>query len=315
MVATGGRQPLGRTAPAPGRRAGRSLCENAGAAGEVADLRGSDHGRRHRPRAPAPRPERLHPSAGRLPERCRARRRPGRHASAPRASGGCACEPRHQRTAPTARQPSRLKHGLDRLPRRPSPQRELALLDHANLRGARCYHRGGRTFADPSTPSSSCSSCEARRDGHSRRGTRGEPEPCRALPCRVAWPPARPRDDGSATTVGCVRGLRYARLPSPAVVDGCRLPLLARGLDRTLFRSPATAGRMVEVTAHRSPSHRSRQRAADGRPILLIGEAANRSCGWNFLQCRSSSCVQTIWRGTRAASTLNWRPVADSRAG
>jgi transposase len=33
-----------------------------------------------------------------------------------------------------------LKHGLDRQPRRPSPQRELALPDHANLRGSRYYH-------------------------------------------------------------------------------------------------------------------------------------------------------------------------------
>ena len=33
-----------------------------------------------------------------------------------------------------------LKHGLDRQPRRPSPQGELALPDHANLRGSRYYH-------------------------------------------------------------------------------------------------------------------------------------------------------------------------------
>ena len=33
-----------------------------------------------------------------------------------------------------------LKHGLDRQPRRPSPQGELALPDHPNLRGSRYYH-------------------------------------------------------------------------------------------------------------------------------------------------------------------------------
>ena len=33
-----------------------------------------------------------------------------------------------------------LKHGLDRQPRRPSPQGELVLPDHANLRGSRYYH-------------------------------------------------------------------------------------------------------------------------------------------------------------------------------
>ena len=33
-----------------------------------------------------------------------------------------------------------LKHGLDRQPRRPSPQGELVLPDHSNLRGSRYYH-------------------------------------------------------------------------------------------------------------------------------------------------------------------------------
>ena len=33
-----------------------------------------------------------------------------------------------------------LKHGLDRQPRRPSPQGELVLPDHPNLRGSRYYH-------------------------------------------------------------------------------------------------------------------------------------------------------------------------------
>jgi transposase len=33
-----------------------------------------------------------------------------------------------------------LEHGLDRQPRRPNPQGELALPDHPNLRGSRYYH-------------------------------------------------------------------------------------------------------------------------------------------------------------------------------
>ena len=33
-----------------------------------------------------------------------------------------------------------LQHGLDRQPRRPSPQGELVLPDHSNLRGSRYYH-------------------------------------------------------------------------------------------------------------------------------------------------------------------------------
>ena len=70
------------------------------------------------------------------------------------------------------------------------------------------------------------------------------PSQRRALPCRMARPPARPREPPSATTVGCAARLRYARLRHQAAVEDVDYRA-ARGLDRTLFQA-LIAGRWIE---------------------------------------------------------------------
>ena len=153
-----------------------------------------------------------------------------------------------------------LQHGLDRHNRDGQAAARLVLPDRQSSRlpllPLRRMH-----VADPPHPRSAAAA-GARRDGQSLCGTRGEPEPCRALPCRVAGPPARPRDDKPAPRPSAMRGCATARLRHQAVVEDVDYRA-ARGLDRTLFQSLA-AGRWIE----------------EARNLIIEGPTGVGKVGW-----------------------------------